>query len=51
MLNTSRCNEIDKRFPGLIRSIVSAYQFRLSAGRRWRSGDKSNPTKRAMKRT
>ena len=34
MLNTSRCSEIDKRFPGLIRSIVSAYQLQLAAEKR-----------------
>jgi DNA-binding transcriptional ArsR family regulator len=50
MLNTSRCNEIDKRFPGLIRSIVSAYQLQLAAERRSRSGGKSKPTKRAAKK-
>jgi DNA-binding transcriptional ArsR family regulator len=26
MLNTSRCPEIEKRFPGLIRAIVNAHQ-------------------------
>jgi len=50
MLNTSRCNEIDRRFPGLIRSIVGAYQLQLVAKRRSRSGGKSKPAKRAMKR-
>jgi DNA-binding transcriptional ArsR family regulator len=34
MLNTSRCSEIDKRFPGLIRSVVGAYQLQLSAKKR-----------------
>src|SRR5271167_1029873 len=50
MLNTSRCNEIDNRFPGLIRSIVSAYQLQLSAERCSRNGAKSKPAKRAMRR-
>ena len=50
MQNTSRCEEIDKRFPGLIRSIVSAYQLQLAAERRSRSGGKSKPTKRAAKK-
>src|SRR5882757_6509365 len=29
MHNTSRCAEIDKRFPGLIASIVNAYKVQL----------------------
>src|SRR5580700_8904327 len=29
MRNTSRCAEIDKRFPGLIASIVKAYKLQL----------------------
>jgi DNA-binding transcriptional ArsR family regulator len=29
MQNTSRCAEIDKRFPGLIGAIVAAYKFQL----------------------
>jgi hypothetical protein len=45
MLNTSRCGEIEKRFPGLVRSIVNAYQLQLAGGR---SGRK--PAKRAAKR-
>ena len=49
MLNTSRCNEIDKRFPGLIRSIVSAYQLQLAAERRSRNGGKRRPAKRSAK--
>ncbi len=31
MLNASRCNEIEKRFPGLIRTIVSAYHLQAAA--------------------
>jgi DNA-binding transcriptional ArsR family regulator len=50
MLNTSRCNEIDKRFPGLIRSIVSAYQLQLAAGKQFRNGGKRRPAKRALKK-
>ncbi len=33
MLNTSRCAEIDKRFPGLIATIVNAHKIQL-AGKR-----------------
>src|ERR1700730_16140925 len=29
MYNTSRCAEIDKRFPGLVMSIVTAYKLQL----------------------
>src|SRR3984893_4204823 len=29
MHNTSRCSEIDKRFPGLVMSIVTAYKLQL----------------------
>ena len=31
MLNTSRCDEIEKRFPGLVRSILGAYQLQMRA--------------------
>lgn len=50
MLNTSRCNEIDKRFPGLIRSIVSAYQLQLAAEGRSRNSGKSRPAKRGARK-
>src|SRR5260221_4672828 len=29
MYNTSRCAEIDKRFPGLVMSILNAYKLQL----------------------
>jgi DNA-binding transcriptional ArsR family regulator len=45
MLNTSRCDEIEKRFPGLVRSIVHAFQLQLAAGR-----SRRQPAKRAAKR-
>jgi DNA-binding transcriptional ArsR family regulator len=32
MHNTSRCAEIDKRFPGLIASIVKAHNIQLAEG-------------------
>src|SRR6202158_6228455 len=34
MHNTSRCAEIEKRFPGLIRAIVNAHNVQLNAKRR-----------------
>jgi DNA-binding transcriptional ArsR family regulator len=34
MRNTSRCVEIDQRFPGLIPGIVNAYKVQLASGKR-----------------
>lgn len=50
MLNSSRCNEVDKRFPGLIRSIVSAYRVQSAAEERSRNGGKSKATRRMAKK-
>ena len=50
MLNTSRCNEIEKRFPGLIRTIVSAYQLQTARERRLRNGGKFRSAKRTAKK-
>ena len=33
MRNTSRCTEIETRFPGLIAAIVNAHRIQLEAGR------------------
>ncbi len=30
MINSSRCEEIDARFPGLLASIVNAYQLQIA---------------------
>jgi DNA-binding transcriptional ArsR family regulator len=50
MLNMSRCGEIEKRFPGLIRTIVSAYQSQ-APGERWsRSGSKFRSAKRTARK-
>ena len=39
MHNTSRCAEIDKRFPGLIAAIVKAHNIQLAGnGRKRKSG-------------
>ena len=46
MLNTARCEEIDKRFPGLVRNIIGAYQQQATAGSRSRR----RPARRAAKR-
>ena len=42
MHNTSRCTEIDKRFPGLIAAIVKAHNIQLAGNGRKRksSGEK-----------
>ena len=39
VLNSSRCAEIDARFPGLLTSIVNAYELQIS-GRQFRSNNK-----------
>ena len=39
VLNSSRCAEIDARFPGLLTSIVNAYELQIS-GRQVRSKKK-----------
>ena len=38
MLNTSRCAEIDTRFPGLIAAIVNAHQRQSKKGRITKAG-------------
>lgn len=45
MLNTTRCAEIDKRFPGLIRAILSAHAIQSAQTPR-----KKKPAKRPAKR-
>jgi DNA-binding transcriptional ArsR family regulator len=40
MHNTSRCAEIEKRFPGLIRAIVSAHNIQLEGTARTRAASK-----------
>src|SRR5450755_3647940 len=37
MHNTSRCSEVDKRFPGLIAAIVKAHN--VQSARKWRAGN------------
>jgi DNA-binding transcriptional ArsR family regulator len=49
MHNTSRCAEIDKRFPGLIMAIINAHKIQLQekmgAGKRRRSARRSTKSK------
>ena len=42
MLNTSRCDEIEARFPGLIEAIVNAYQ--MQSQRKPRKSESRNRT-------
>jgi DNA-binding transcriptional ArsR family regulator len=46
MHNTSRCAELEKRFPGLISSIVNAHNVQLSGKRRTTAANKRKPAKR-----
>jgi DNA-binding transcriptional ArsR family regulator len=46
MHNTSRCAELEKRFPGLISSIVNAHNVQLSGRRRITATNKRKPAKR-----
>jgi DNA-binding transcriptional ArsR family regulator len=43
MQNTSRCSEIEARFPGLIPAIVNAYNVQLQAQRPTRNKHKREP--------
>ncbi len=51
MRNTSRCAEIDKRFPGLIAAIVKAHNIQLaeeaylSNGRKWKPASRKSRRK------
>jgi DNA-binding transcriptional ArsR family regulator len=47
MHNTSRCAEIDKRFPGLIGSIVKAHNIQLASKPEVRKTAKRKPLRRS----
>jgi DNA-binding transcriptional ArsR family regulator len=49
MQNTSRCTEIDQRFPGLIPSIVNAHNIQLRDQRAAVQGGKRKPAKRSAR--
>ncbi len=49
MYNTSRCAEIDKRFPGLIGAIVTAHNIQLADGARTTKAIKRKSVKRIAK--
>jgi DNA-binding transcriptional ArsR family regulator len=46
MRNTSRCAEIDRRFPGLIVAIVNAHKIQVEGQRRSNQAPKRKPAKR-----
>jgi DNA-binding transcriptional ArsR family regulator len=46
MHNTSRCAELEKRFPGLITAIVNAHNLQLKGKTRPGSGGKPKPARR-----
>lgn len=50
MRNTSRCAEIEKRFPGLVMAIVNAYNVQTQGGKTAREADKRRPARRAANR-
>ena len=47
MHNTSRCAEIEKRFPGLITAIVNAHNIQLKGKGRSGKGSKPKPARRS----
>jgi DNA-binding transcriptional ArsR family regulator len=46
MQNTSRCAEIEDRFPGLIKAIVNAHNIQLKEKVRSGNGSKTKPARR-----
>jgi DNA-binding transcriptional ArsR family regulator len=49
MYNTSRCAEIDKRFPGLIASIITAHNIQLADTDRTTRANKRNSAKQSAR--
>jgi DNA-binding transcriptional ArsR family regulator len=49
MYNRSRCLEIDKRFPGLLASIVAAHTVQLRGKSRPNAAGKRKPTSRSAR--
>jgi DNA-binding transcriptional ArsR family regulator len=49
MQNTSRCTEIEKRFPGLIAAIVNAHKVQLDGKARATGTGKRKPVKRSTR--
>lgn len=49
MQNTSRCAEIEKRFPGLINAIVKAHNIQSEGKTRTGAGSKRKPSKNTVR--
>ena len=49
MQNSSRCAEIDQRFPGLIRSILNAHQIQTRSKSKGRPSTRQKSTNRSFK--
>ena len=49
MHNTSRCAEIDERFPGLIGAVVTAHKVQLADGARLKKATKSKAARRTLR--
>jgi DNA-binding transcriptional ArsR family regulator len=49
MLNSSRCTEVNKRFPGLIAAIVNAYTIESKCKAKLTAAGKRRPSKRSSK--
>ena len=49
--NASRCAEVEKRFPGLIKAIVNAHNIQLAGEARASRAMKRKPAKRKVKST
>ena len=47
MHNTSRCSEIDRRFPGLIAAIIKAHNVQLEGKRKTGRAGKRKPDRRS----
>lgn len=49
MQNTSRCAEIEKRFPGLINAIVKAHNIQSGGKTRTGAGGKRKPSRKTVR--
>ncbi|MBV8673182.1 MAG: helix-turn-helix transcriptional regulator [Acidobacteriaceae bacterium] len=47
MHNVSRSVELERRFPGLIRAIVTAHAIQSSSAARWKKASAKRPAKKA----
>src|SRR6202049_4450513 len=49
MQNTSRCSEVEKRFPGLIHAIVKAHNIQSEGKTRPAAGGKRKPSRKTVR--